>query len=335
MILILSQSENETTTEDVIDWLWRWDIPCYRLNGDDLDASGHLALELDQTGVNMPIPGLDCEQVQRVWFRRWRLARPFLQGPILHKEQWQRGSRDPGRVLEQQLVGETDVLSGYIRSKLSGTDPLGKSPQARLNKLAVLEAARECGLTIPATLVTDNKAVLANFRTKYAAGVITKPLSDATFYDFTEGAWGTYTAEVDDALIEELPDPFFPSLFQEKLPKRYELRVFFLRGRLWSMAIFSQANLLTQVDFRRYDHEHPNRTVPYALPNDIAEAIISLMQRIKLDTGSIDLIRDTSGRYIFLEINPAGQFGMVSKPCNYFLEREVAAVLASETTSDR
>jgi hypothetical protein len=27
---------------------------------------------------------------------------------------------------------------------------------------------------------------------------------------------------------------------------------------------------------------------------------------------------------VFLEINPVGQFGMVSHPCNYYLEKRIA-----------
>ena len=48
------------------------------------------------------------------------------------------------------------------------------------------------------------------------------------------------------------------------------------------------------------------------------------MQKAHLTTGSIDLIKSVDGEYIFLEINPIGQFGMVSNPCNYPLERKVA-----------
>ena len=48
------------------------------------------------------------------------------------------------------------------------------------------------------------------------------------------------------------------------------------------------------------------------------------MQALGFNTGSIDLILTPQGEYVFLEINPEGQFGMVSHPCNYYLEREMA-----------
>jgi len=36
------------------------------------------------------------------------------------------------------------------------------------------------------------------------------------------------------------------------------------------------------------------------------------------------MIRARNGDFIFLEINPVGQFGMTSIPCNYFLEKKIA-----------
>jgi len=83
----------------------------------------------------------------------------------------------------------------------------------------------------------------------------------------------------------------------------------------------------TLQDFRRYNYQNPNRFVPFNLPSQIESKIFCLMDELDLQTGSIDLIKDTTGKYYFLEINPNGQYGMVSKPCNYFLEREIAEYL--------
>jgi glutathione synthase/RimK-type ligase-like ATP-grasp enzyme len=52
------------------------------------------------------------------------------------------------------------------------------------------------------------------------------------------------------------------------------------------------------------------------------------MIKLGLDSGSIDMIVSTEGKYIFLEVNPVGQFGMVSYPCNYYIERDIADYLS-------
>jgi hypothetical protein len=56
---------------------------------------------------------------------------------------------------------------------------------------------------------------------------------------------------------------------------------------------------------------------------------------VELSTGSLDLVRCPDGRFVFLEVNPVGQFGMISQPCNYRLEKEVAAHLLRRAIDER
>jgi glutathione synthase/RimK-type ligase-like ATP-grasp enzyme len=118
-----------------------------------------------------------------------------------------------------------------------------------------------------------------------------------------------------------------PSLFQKYIKKKYEIRSFFLGGNFFSMAVMSQSDQKTMIDFRNYNYEKPNRYVPYKLPKVLEKKLQSLMYELNLKTGSIDLIFTEEGKYIFLEVNPIGQFGMTSYPCNYYLESEIAKYL--------
>ena len=52
------------------------------------------------------------------------------------------------------------------------------------------------------------------------------------------------------------------------------------------------------------------------------------MDNLKLNSGSIDLVYTKDEDYYFLEVNPVGQFAMVSEPCNYYLEKIVAQKLS-------
>jgi hypothetical protein len=100
------------------------------------------------------------------------------------------------------------------------------------------------------------------------------------------------------------------------------------------MAIFSQNNEMTRVDFRRYDYQKPNRQVPYLLPKNIQEKLSMLMERLGMTSGSIDMIKNIEGNYTFLEVNPVGQFGMISLPCNYYLEKKVCETLVKMTMAN-
>lgn len=133
-----------------------------------------------------------------------------------------------------------------------------------------------------------------------------------------------YTLRCDTAIVAALPTTFFPTLFQTEIPKAYELRIFYLAGRCYAMAMFSQASRRTAIDFRRYSASEPTRSVPYRLTASQEANVRTLMDLLELDTGSLDMIVTPDDRYVFLEVNPVGQFGMTSAPCNYNLERLVA-----------
>jgi len=121
-----------------------------------------------------------------------------------------------------------------------------------------------------------------------------------------------------------LPDVFYPSLFQEKIEKEYEVRSFYIDGRFYSMAIFSQNDKQTKDDFRKYNFQNMNRMVPYQLDKKTELNLHKVYSMLNLDTGSADFIKGKDGKYYFLEINPTGQFGFVSFYCNYNLEKIVA-----------
>ena len=144
-----------------------------------------------------------------------------------------------------------------------------------------------------------------------------------SFYNNQISAVG-YTSDINEDFLSSLPKSFGPTLFQKKISKKYEIRSFFLNGKFFSMAVFSQNDPQTKTDFRNYNWKNPNRCVAFTLPNNIAIKLYKLMECLSLDTGSIDIIVDLNGDFIFLEVNPVGQFGMVSIPCNFKLEREIA-----------
>ena len=88
-----------------------------------------------------------------------------------------------------------------------------------------------------------------------------------------------------------------------------------------------ELRIAQRADFRRYNAHRPNRTVPYRLPAGLAAGLRALLDELRMETASVDFIRTPGGRHVFLEVNPAGQFGMMSHPCNYRLEKRVASYL--------
>jgi ATP-GRASP peptide maturase of grasp-with-spasm system len=195
------------------------------------------------------------------------------------------------------------------------------------NKLMVLDLAAKLGFLVPEWVVTSDRFILKTFRKKYNGKIVAKSLGSPFSYYSDKIGIATFTSSVLKKEIDNLND-FFPLTFaQARVSKAYEIRTFVLKSKIWSMAMLTQASSKTRVDFRHYVKHKPNRCLPVKLPQELEIKIVELMLELNLTSGSIDFIKDLEGNYNFLEINPIGQFGMTSKPCNYHLEREVAQYL--------
>jgi ATP-GRASP peptide maturase of grasp-with-spasm system len=187
----------------------------------------------------------------------------------------------------------------------------------------MLLLAKEFGLDIPNSFVCTNSKQLQKIE-QQCKKLISKSIYEPYFIWQDKGVFSMYTKEINSLC----KDNFFPSLVQQKIEKEYELRVFYLDGQFYSMVIFSQTNKQTELDFRKYDMIKANRCVPYKLPKNIEHNLHKLLKYIGLNCCSIDIIKSKDdGRYYFLEINPVGQFGMVSEPCNYEAFKDIATTL--------
>ena len=315
MILIISTENLEATSGDVIDWLDNYGVEYFRLNGEDLQSSS-MSYTLSDVEMELLVKHelVDLEKVKVVWYRRTGNSNlPALVDM----------DNSLSDAISRFLRGELKISKRGILQQLADKKWLSKPNQVNINKLYALKTAKTCGLSIPRSLITTSKSKLKQFLSEEEQ-VIVKSLDSPFFYHDQDGWVMQYTSKLDAAFLEQFPERLFPTLAQAYIEKEYELRVFYFHGQSYAMAIFSQRNSQTAVDFRQYDRETPNRVVPFQLPVDLAEKVRAFMEMVDLETGSLDLIRTPEGKYVFLEVNPVGQFGMVSQPCNYFLEKKVA-----------
>ena len=222
------------------------------------------------------------------------------------------------------IAKEFATVLNTICDALYDKNWLTSPSKSYLNKIKVLMMAQKCGLKIPKVYVTNQKSRIM----KIEEEIISKSI-----YDSTIASWGEnnrammYTTKVKKNDLKKLPKMFLPSMIQNLIKKKLEIRTFYLDGECYSMAIFSQNDRMTKLDFRCYNWDKPNRTVPYRLDKETENKIRNLMQEIGLNCGSLDFIMDEDGQLYFLEVNPTGQFGMVDFPCNYNLHRKVAEKL--------
>ncbi len=321
MILIQSSGYDRSTT-DVIRWLNRLRQPWVRVNNEfavDTVEYDHAGLRLVQHREVLALA-----DVTAYWYRRGML-RSGTPDVALPKTPFNKSFLNFHR-------DESGSIVDLLEHTLHQLPKIGSYRSCiNVNKNVVLLAARECGLAVPEFIITRRKEAVRAFLQQQGE-IITKPLHSPFSHQTAHYWYPSYTEFVSAADLEKLPDTFGTSLFQKAVRKKFEIRTFFLKGKTYSAAIFSQRNRKTLSDFRKYDLQHPNRYVPFVLPEAVAVKITALMDRLGLESGSVDLIYTPAKEYVFLEVNPVGQYGMISKACNYQLDREVAAALIALAT---
>lgn len=317
MILIVSSPE-DLSTDFVIDWLKYYNHPYIRLNFTELiDPHVRKSIKYSLDNKTLKIEGntIDVKSIKSAWFRK---IGAFYKSDF-YKEASAKGIT---KSLLDLLINEYKPFMMALLRNLN-CNWLVNLDSLDQNKWWVLMKASEVGLTTPETFIINNKEDLEGF----VHSNINKPLRDPIFISESEFYYTMYTKELNSSNIKQLPNFFLPSLIQKRIEKEFEIRSFFIDDEFYSMAIFSQSDDQTMVDFREYNWDKPNRNVPYKLPSDITAKLHKLSMNIGLNSGSVDLIKSKKGEYVFLEVNPHGQFGMVETPCNYELHHNVAKTL--------
>jgi len=319
MVWVISR-EDEKTTDNVLEYIKYFDEDFMRVHKDDMINELEITLN-NQDGDILSLFTDDKNFVFKnkisTWYRRGDFS--FII-PLSEK--------DLNPKLKKCIDEEWEYIKSFIHHRV--VDLGGFYTEQHNNKLKNLLIAKDVGLKIPNTIVTMSKEKLLKFFYSNKS-VITKPIHNGHL-KFSENN-KRYSSKglliLTKEIIDKSEDKFTPSLFQAYVEKEYEIRIFFLEKELYPMAIFSQADEKTKYDFRNYNNERPNRNVPYKLPLDVEEKILSFIHKTNLNTGSIDMIFSIDEEYVFLEVNPSGQFGWVSTGCNYYLEKKIAKYLIS------
>ena len=318
MILIISV-EDDWSTNDVIDWLVYKGADFKRINFDKLNQMSY-SININNNHKNY----LECEDMDYlnktaiIWFRR---------SSNLGLQDITKESNIVKIINKSKYFEESFFIRAFFHTLNKYCNKwLNNYFTAKNDKFQTLLLAESLNLCVPNTILTTSKKELLKFM-KIEENVIIKPIYNIEMLRQENDVFMPYTKELSIDDLKYLDINMSPVLVQRKIEKLYEVRSFYLNGQFYSMAIFSQLSEKTKVDFRKYDTKKPNRRIPYQLPQEIEKQLNKLMHALDLNSGSIDLIYGDDNKYYFLEVNPVGQFGMVSYPCNYYLEEKIAEYL--------
>jgi hypothetical protein len=312
-MIALFSFHGDFSTNKIIDWLINFNLKFVRVNLED-ESPKNLTLFYDGKCLNIKLllsngNELDMSQIGHCIFRGglFRTNDLNFERSIL-----------PNNLTSMHLNLEIKTLIDFFYTEIHSKS-ISSPKSYKVNKLIALKNAISVGLKVPSFIVATTKSEVTNFFLDQKV-LITKALNETV--SFENGSYYFY-APVDTVNINEIENSFFPSLFQEQIIKKFEIRSFFLDDHCYSLLIKSN-----NIDFRNsYDEIEFER---FHLKKTIKSKCLKLMRRLDLNTGSIDFIVDDKDNVFFLEINPIGQFDWVSVIGGYNLYHEMAQYLKNK-----
>ena len=239
------------------------------------------------------------DEIGAVWFRK-------VFGPKF--------AHPPGDDLIGGCIRESAAalkgMLGWFRD-LPCINPVGSGIDGE-DKLYQMKLAREAGMRVPETLISNDPEAVRAFFHRLGGNVVTKMLTPLEI-SMGRPERFVYTSKVREEDLEDLDGlRYSPMVFQELIEKDVELRVAFVDGETYTGAIDASETEKGRFDWRRSEMGTAHWTKS-EVPDALCAQMKRFMAAMGLIFGAFDFIRTPEGEHVFLEVNPAGEWGMLEK----------------------
>lgn len=321
MILILTHSV-DPHADRVIELLTARGAEFLRFHPADFPVHANLSIGYAPAGRTQSFlrageKTVDLEQLQSVWTRRPK-------APVPHEQ-----IQDPATrsfVAEECATFVRDVWAALRCRWLPGKPAAIQLAQL---KTAQLRLASDLGLELPPSLVTNSPEEFYEFYRQHNGNIISK-LVGFSFDRAVKGVITRFTEVVSKRDVGYAASlQYCPMILQAYVPKRLELRITVVGQQTFAAEIHSQVSHHTRYDWRRYDLSQTPHLV-HELPAEIHDRCVRLVARMGLCYGAIDMILTPDGRYVFIEINPNGQYLWIEEETGLPISAAICDVLMGE-----
>lgn len=246
--------------------------------------------------ITTPAQKISFSEVTAAWHRRPRA--PEIDARITDP-----ASRDYALAEAKDFL--IDLWSSLPCIRVPAPQPIYRRAELKASQLM---AAAEVGFELPPTLFTNNPRDFLEFYRAHDGNVISK-LPSPVFHkeifglDFMRFTEPVPRRDVGYASAVR----YSPMIYQAYVEKKMELRITVVGEHIFAAEIHSQSTNHTKFDWRKYDHGSTPHDV-HQLPRELENKCRVLLKYLGLSYGTIDMVITPDDRYVFLEINPNGQF---------------------------
>lgn len=267
-----------------------------------------LRLSLDATRTDAALGPHDLGAARSLWVRDLSTPQGFPEGMRADHRAAAAAQSDAAL---SSLFG---CFPGFVLDPIEALSATGYKPR-------VQQLAARVGLDVPRTLVTNDPEAAAAFVRAQKTGAICK-LIDSGSVGLEGSAFPTTEVTPDD--LEHLGGlRLSPMIFQEKLAKELELRITVVGAEVFVAAVAPGDAVDVRMDpalvrgYRAYD----------GLPDGVRSGLLRLLDRLRLNFATADLVKTPGGRWVLLEVNSVSFFDHVERYAGLPISGAVADLL--------
>jgi glutathione synthase/RimK-type ligase-like ATP-grasp enzyme len=294
-VLIITNDHDEHA-DAVIEELTKRDVPVFRFHPEEFPGAYSVSIGIRDGRMEGEIrtaeQAVAFTDICAAWYRR---ARNLFEG--------------------RRLSLTCEKLDNYVRAQSMATvlalcealETLWVGHPHRLRRAEIkalqLAKASQAGLTTPHTLISNDPTEVRRFvdalgeRECALKPLIALGVSDADGYRLPLTTTLPPGHSLDSVALAA-------TIFQPYVEKAFELRCVVMGERIFCAKMDSQATEQTRRDWRAGAPDHEI----FVLPQEVEAAIHRLMGSFGLNFASLDMIVTPDGEFVFLELNPNGQW---------------------------
>ncbi|MCK6463019.1 MAG: hypothetical protein L6Q29_04380 [Candidatus Pacebacteria bacterium] len=323
---VLALTHKEDGTADlVINKILEKGGRCVRFNTEDYPEKVKITMFLDGSKFDGCIKfnndTLNFKDIATVWYRRPHNPSVTSISDSVAKN-W----------VEEESLYALRCLWTLLEDKF-WVNSLLSCEKIQFNKWHQMIIANKVGLSTPLSILANCHKDIVRLCRNVKGDLALKVIKNVAV-NYDNKTLLLHTKRVSQVEIEKTSPKAFefsPIFLQKYIDKKLELRITVIRDKVFACEIHSQDNEKTLEDWRKHvflKDELPHN--PCELPAEIESMCVLLVRKLGLYFGAIDMILTPDDKYVFLEVNPNGQWGWIEELTKMPISSAMADLLMSK-----
>lgn len=273
------------------------------------DCNRRLVTFADNSGLL-----LDAAEITAAW---WRRPQPCAVSEEISNDAHRNFARNEAE----------EAISGLWYSLDIPWVNAPKNDDVANRKVHQLNVAQQLGIRLPDTCITNDPKAAQKF--------IDSRLPERTICKAFSATWDQWretriVGEMELAALENVR--YAPVIFQEYIKADCDLRITAVGDKLFPAAIYIGESAY-EADVRMDIGNARMEAVE--LPEHFTAQLLALQRRLGLVYGAIDVRLTPEGTYVFLEVNPAGQWLFIEEKTGQPIAKALAEYLVQAAKADQ